>query len=76
MLMIAAALVLACSNAWANFNCFETPEGKRRCACIGSVDCSELQKSDSCQSSLECDNRQLGAMICSCKAARTSPTGR
>jgi hypothetical protein len=75
ILSIVAALFLARSNAWATFNCFETPEGERRCACIGAYDCREMQKSDSCESGPECDNRQLGAIICSCKAERTSRTG-
>ena len=41
-LTIVAALFLAHSHAWA-FDCFETPEGKRRCACIGADDCSEMR---------------------------------
>ena len=75
ILTIVAALFLAHSNAWATFNCFETPQGERRCACIGADDCSEMQKSDGCKSGPECDNSQLGAIICSCKAVRTSRTG-
>jgi hypothetical protein len=75
ILGVVAALLLACSIAWATFDCFDTPEG-RRCACVGSGDCSEMQKSHSCQASPECDNRQLGAMICSCKAARASRRAR
>jgi hypothetical protein len=70
-----AALLLARSNAGATFNCFETPQRERRCACVGAEDCGEMQKSDNCKSGPECDNRQLGAIICSCKAARTSRTG-
>jgi hypothetical protein len=49
---------------------FRTPEGKRRCACIGDVNCSEMRKSDNCKSDLQCDNGQLGAVICSCEAGR------
>ena len=75
ILTIVAALFLAQSNAWATFNCLETPQGERRCACIGADDCSEMQKSDGCKSGPECDNSQLGAIICSCKAVRTSRTG-
>jgi hypothetical protein len=73
-LSIVAALFLVCSSAWAKFNCFETPEGQHRCACVGADDCSEMQKSDSCKSGPECDDRQLGTVICSCKATPTSRT--
>jgi|GEM_PF-1987725 hypothetical protein len=75
VLSIVAAFLLACPNARAKFNCFKTPQGEHRCACVGANDCSEMQKSDSCKSGPECDDRQLGAIICSCKAARTSRTG-
>ena len=50
-LTIVLALFLAHSHAWA-FDCFETPEGKRRCACIGADDCSEMRQSGSCKSDL------------------------
>ena len=36
-LAIVAALFLASSHAWTAFNCFETPEGEHRCACIGLI---------------------------------------
>jgi len=77
VLTIVAASFLAHSDAWAAFNCFETPEG-RRCACVGDVDCSEMRKSDNCKSGLECDNSQLGALICSCEAQlrASSPSHR
>ena len=48
ILAIVAALFIALSHAWA-FDCFETPEGKRRCACIGADDCSEMRQSGSCK---------------------------
>ena len=35
-LTIAATLFLAHSRVWA-FDCFETPDGKRRCACLGAT---------------------------------------
>jgi len=54
---------------------FETPGEGRRCACIGAGNCSEMKNSDSCASGPECDKSELGAIICSCKAARTSRTG-
>jgi hypothetical protein len=75
VLTIVAALVLARSDAWAAFDCFETPDGQRKCSCIGANDCVEMQKSDSCKSGPECDKSQLGAIICSCKAVPASRTG-
>ena len=45
------------------------------CACIGAGSCSEMKNSDSSASGPECDKSELGAIICSCKAARTSRTG-
>ena len=74
VLTIVAASSLVHSDTWAKFNCFETPEGKRGCACIGG-DCGEMRKSDSCKSGLECDNSQLGAVICSCEGAVPWPRG-
>jgi hypothetical protein len=29
-----------------------------------------MRKSDNCKSDLQCDNGQLGAVICSCEAGR------
>jgi hypothetical protein len=63
-------------SAGATFNCFDTPGQGRKCACIGSNDCSEMRKSGNCKSSPECDNSELGAIICSCKAERTSRTNQ
>ena len=71
-LAIVAALFLARSRAWAAFNCFETPEGERRCACIGRNNCSEMR--GSCKSEPVCDHGELGAVVCSCTAMRTSRT--
>ena len=70
-LTIVSMVFLAHSHAWA-FDCFETPEGKRRCACIGADDCSEMRQSGSCKSDPECDHAELGAIVCSCPAVRTS----
>src|SRR6185312_3051030 len=66
--VIGAVLILALSNAWAVFNCFDTPQGERRCACIGGDNCIQMQKSGSCKSGFKCDDSELGSMICSCKA--------
>ena len=74
--IVVGASFLSHSDARATFDCFETPEEGRRCACVGVDGCSEMQKSGSCKSDPECDNRQLGAIICSCKAARPSRTDR
>jgi len=52
-----------------------TPGEGVRCACIGLNDCSEMKNSDSCKSDPECDKGELGAIICSCKAARTAKAG-
>jgi hypothetical protein len=57
-------------RARAEFNCFQTPGV--RCACIGRIDCSEMKNSGRCKSDAECDKGELGAVICSCKAARIS----
>src|SRR4029077_10708687 len=58
-------------DARAEFNCFQTPGEGVRCACIGASDCSEMRNSGSCKSEAECDKGELGAIVCSCKAART-----
>jgi len=75
VLTLAVASLVGSLDAWAAFNCFETPGEGRRCACIGAGNCSEMKNSDSCTSGPECDKSELGAIICSCKAARTSRTG-
>jgi hypothetical protein len=69
-LTIAATLFLAHSRAWA-FDCFETPDGKRRCACLGADDCSEMRLSKKRKSDPQCDHAELGALVCSCAAVRT-----
>jgi hypothetical protein len=58
-------------GAGAEFNCFKTPGEGIRCACMGASDCSEMKNSGSCKSEAECDKGELGAVVCSCKAART-----
>ena len=59
-------------DARAEFNCFETPGEGSRCACIGANDCTEMKNSDNCKSEAACDKGELGAIICSCKAAHPS----
>jgi hypothetical protein len=75
LLVLTLAVVSLVGDAWAAFKCFETPGEGRRCACIGAGNCSEMKNSDSCTLGPECDKSELGAIICSCKAARTSRTG-
>jgi hypothetical protein len=62
-LIIVVALFLSRSDGWATFNCVETPEGARRCACIGADNCREMQNSSSCKSGPECDKSELGAIF-------------
>ena len=59
-------------DAIAEFNCFETPGEGSRCACLGANDCTEMKNSDNYKSEAACDKGELGAIICSCKAARPS----
>src|SRR4029079_4732401 len=59
-------------GARAELNCFQTPGEGVRGACIGTTDCSEMKNSGRCKSDAECDKGELGAVICSCKAARIS----
>jgi hypothetical protein len=71
MLAILGALSLTSSRAGA-FDCFNTPELWRRCACIGERDCSAMQASGNCSEAARCDNKELGAVICSCQTAQRS----
>jgi hypothetical protein len=75
VLTLAVASLVGSLDAEAEFNCFATPGEGVRCACIGLNDCSEMKNSDSCKSDPECDKGELGAIICSCKAARTAKAG-
>lgn len=59
------------SFARENFNCFNTPNGEHRCACIGMASCSEMKSSGNCNSEPVCDQDQLGAVVCSCNVGRT-----
>jgi hypothetical protein len=68
---LAVASLVGSLDAWAAFNCFETPGEGRRCACIGAGNCSEMKNSDGCTSGPQCDKSELGAIIYSCKAVRT-----
>jgi hypothetical protein len=72
--LLTVAIAAAIAQAQATFDCFETPQGERRCACMGGRNCIELQKSGSCKSGFKCDDSELGAMICGCKAVKTSRT--
>ena len=69
---IMAAIFLVAFEAQATFDCFETPQGQRRCACLGGENCIELQKSGTCKSDFKCDDSEVGAMICSCRAVKVS----
>ena len=73
-LILTVILILIPSRSFAleSFNCFDTPNGEHKCACIGVAGCRELQQSGNCKSDLVCDQDQLGAIICSCNAGRTS----
>jgi hypothetical protein len=72
VIALAVASLLGSVDAWTKFDCFETPGEGRRCACVGAGNCSEMKSSDSCKSDPECDKSELGAIICSCKAVRTT----
>jgi hypothetical protein len=69
---IMMAALLSRSFALESFNCFDTPNGEHKCACIGVAGCKEMQQSGDCKSEVVCDQDQLGAIICSCNAGRTS----
>ena len=72
ILTLMIASLAGSMGAGAEFNCFQTPGEGIRCACIGASDCSEMRNSGSCKSEAECDKGELGAVICSSKAARIS----
>ena len=59
VLTLAVVSLVGSLDAWAAFNCFETPGEGRRCACIGAGNCSEMKNSDSCTSGPECDKIEL-----------------
>src|SRR5262245_14958059 len=42
-------------DARGEYNCFESYGGERRCACIGTSDCSQMKTSNSCKSDPKCD---------------------
>jgi hypothetical protein len=73
VLTLTMASLAGSMGAGAEFNCFQTPGEGIRCACIGASDCSEMKNSGSCKSEAECDKGELGAIVCSCKAARSGP---
>jgi hypothetical protein len=74
LLMIAiVAAGVSCAHARTDFYCFVTPVGER-CACEGTESCRALHNSNSCVTDPECDDGELGIIICSCKA--TADSGR
>jgi hypothetical protein len=76
VLAIWAASLFSIANDGAIFKCGKDPHGKNMCACIGAAACSEMQKSDSCISGIECHSSQLGTIICSCKAVQPQRKNR
>ena len=54
VLAILAASLFSIANDGAIFKRGKDPHGKSMCACIGAAACSEMQKSDSCISGIEC----------------------
>ena len=63
VLAILAASLFSIANDGAIFKRGKDPHGKSMCACIGAAARSEMQKSDSCISGLECHSSQLGTII-------------
>ena len=59
VLAILAASLFSIANDGAIFKRGKDPHGKSMCACIGAAACSEMQKSDSCISGIECHSSQL-----------------
>jgi hypothetical protein len=74
-IVIVAAFGLP-AEARTDYDCFVTPQGETRCACEGDESCRAMHNSSSCISEPECDNGELGAVICSCKATPASLRNR
>jgi hypothetical protein len=55
VLTFLVALLVESVDAWAKFECFETPGEGGRCACVGADNCAEMKTSDSCKSVPQCD---------------------
>ena len=73
LLSLTVAIALFPSRLFAQeFNCFDTPEGGQRCACMGVAACGEMRQSGNCKSDPLCDQGQLGVVVCSCDAGRAS----
>jgi hypothetical protein len=70
-ILIVAAFGVPRADARTDFYCFVTPEGER-CACEGTESCRALDNSNSCLTDPECDDGELGIIICSCKATPAS----
>ena len=75
VLALAVASLAGSMGAGAEFKCFQTPDEGIRCACIGASDCGEMKNSGNCKSEAVCDKGELGAIICSCKAAHPAKVG-
>jgi hypothetical protein len=70
-IVMIAALGLP-AQAGTDFDCFVTPQGETRCACEGDDSCRAMDNSKACVTDPECDDGELGVMICSCKATPAS----
>jgi hypothetical protein len=74
-IFIVAALGVPGADARTDFYCFVTPVGER-CACEGRESCRALDNSNSCVTDPECDDGELGIIICSCNATPASRRNR
>ena len=61
VLFLSALAVFFAPEAHADFNCFESYGDGRRCACVGTSDCSQMRISNSCKSDPQRDKSELGA---------------
>ena len=75
VLILMSAPLAGSMGAGAEFKCFQTPGEGIRCACIGASDCGEMKNSGNRKSEAVCDKGELGAIICSCKAAHAAKVG-
>jgi len=69
--IVIVAAGISRANARTDFYCFVTPVGEG-CACEGRESCRALDNSNSCVTDPECDDGELGIIICSCKAIPAS----
>ena len=60
--------------ARADFSCQTAAEGKKnsdgvaRCVCVGTDNCSNMRKSQSCASNLDCGSDGKSSTVCTCVA--------